>query len=147
MKKPNNAIDPLAEERDLASKKVVRRRDAGKVVAPEALEPRNIKVQISIELDADVLEYFKAQASKLGASSYETPINQALRDVLNREGETSTREASAPGENESPEQIVAEINDIFYSSDASTRRQFGEILHSIRDLLRERTQRNLRKLA
>lgn len=85
MKKVNNDIDPLAKERDLTGKKIVRRCDANKVVPPEALEPRNIKVNVSLTLDADVLEFFKERASGPGALSYQAQINQALREVVDRE--------------------------------------------------------------
>jgi uncharacterized protein (DUF4415 family) len=82
MKKGNEDADPLATERDLSGKKLVRRRDVGKVIPTAALEPRNIKVQISIKLDADVLEYFKERARQPGAPAYQTQINQALRAVM-----------------------------------------------------------------
>jgi uncharacterized protein (DUF4415 family) len=42
-------------------------------------EARNTKVRISILVDLDVLNFFKARASKTGAQSYQTQINQALR--------------------------------------------------------------------
>ena len=87
MKKENNDIDPLAKERDLAGKKIIRGRDANKVVSPEALDPRNIKVRVSIKLDADILEYFEERASKSGAPSFQAQINQALRDIMDREQE------------------------------------------------------------
>lgn len=85
MKKQNKAIDPLAKERDLTGKKLVRRRDVNKVVSVEALEPHNIKVHISIKLDADVLEYFKEQARRPGAAPYQTQINHVLRDAIGRD--------------------------------------------------------------
>ncbi|MCI0487727.1 MAG: BrnA antitoxin family protein [Blastocatellia bacterium] len=85
MKKGNNAIDPLAKERDLTGKKIVRRRDAGKVVSSEALDPRNIKVQISIKIDADILEYFKERAQKPETPPYQTLINEALRDHMEQD--------------------------------------------------------------
>jgi uncharacterized protein (DUF4415 family) len=42
-------------------------------------EPRNTKVRISILIDLDVLNFFKARASKAGALAYQTQINQILR--------------------------------------------------------------------
>ena len=42
-------------------------------------EPRNTKVRISILIDLDVLNFFKARASKTGALAYQTQINQILR--------------------------------------------------------------------
>ena len=61
-------------------------------MALDALEPHNIKVRISIMLDADVLEYFKKQAAEPGALPYQTRINAVLRDRMDRE--TGTDEAS-----------------------------------------------------
>ena len=92
MKKASSKIDPLASGRDLSDKKFVRRGEVGKVVPAEAVDPRNIKVQISIKLDADVLEYFKTRAQRPGAPPYQTQINQALRAVMDRDPE------SFPGE-------------------------------------------------
>ncbi|MEK6324237.1 MAG: BrnA antitoxin family protein [Acidobacteriota bacterium] len=86
MKKQNKTIDPLRTERHFAGKKVRRRSDVKKVVSAAALEPRNIKVHISIKLDADVLEYFKRRARQPGAPPYQTQINQILREVIDREG-------------------------------------------------------------
>jgi uncharacterized protein (DUF4415 family) len=93
MKKGSRATDPLAKERDLSGTKVVRRRDVNKVVAPEALDPRNIKVQISIKLDADVLEHFKERARRPGAAPYQTQINQALRAAMDQDREGFPGEA------------------------------------------------------
>ena len=82
MKTLNEDVDPLAAERDLSSKRGKRRGIAGKVASREATEPHNIKVQISIKLDSDVLEHFKARAKLPGAVPYQTQINQALRQVM-----------------------------------------------------------------
>jgi uncharacterized protein (DUF4415 family) len=93
MKKASREMDPLASGRVLTARKFVRRRDAGKVVRAEAMEPHNIKVQISIKLDADVLEYFKARAGRPGASPYQTQINAALREAMERDRERFPGEA------------------------------------------------------
>ena len=45
---------------------------------PEDLSKRT-KVRITIMLDSDVLEHFKAAATKPGADPYQTQINRALR--------------------------------------------------------------------
>lgn len=92
MKKSKTDADPLAGSRDLTGKNFVRRGDAGKVVPAEAVEPRNVKVHISIKFDADIVEYFKARASRPGAAPYQTQINQALREAMLRDLE------SFPGE-------------------------------------------------
>jgi uncharacterized protein (DUF4415 family) len=93
MNMENKTTDPLASERDLTGKKIVRRRDVGKVIPAEALEPRNIKVDVSIKLDSDILEYFKEQARKPGALPYQIQINQALREAMGRAGEEFPGEA------------------------------------------------------
>jgi uncharacterized protein (DUF4415 family) len=87
MKKENKDKDPLATKRNLTGKKFVRRGDVGKVIPVEAMEPRNIKVQISIKLDADILEYFKDRAKRSGSPPYQTQINQVLREVMERDRE------------------------------------------------------------
>lgn len=87
MNMENKTTDPLAGERDLTGKKFVRRRDIGKVIPSEALEPRNIKVDVSIRLDGDIVEHFKEQARRPGALPYQIQINQALREAMDREGE------------------------------------------------------------
>jgi hypothetical protein len=50
---------------------------------PEAADPRNIEVTISLRVDADVLEWFKAQAAPPGALPYQTQMNRALRATMN----------------------------------------------------------------
>jgi uncharacterized protein (DUF4415 family) len=93
MKKANDESDPLAAPRALTGKAIVRRGAAGKVASREAVEPRNIKVQISIKLDADVLEHFKARANQPGATPYQTQINQVLRDAMERDRDSFPGEA------------------------------------------------------
>jgi uncharacterized protein (DUF4415 family) len=51
---------------------------------PESLEPKNIKVRISIWVDLDILDFFKAQA-ETGGDKYQTRINAALRRVMENE--------------------------------------------------------------
>ena len=51
----------------------------------EAFEDRNAKVRISIYLDLDVLNYFKARAKE--GQPYQTQINAELRWVMEREQE------------------------------------------------------------
>lgn len=53
-------------------------------VPPEAMEPRYTKVRISIYLDLDVLDYFKARAAKDG-TPYQTQVNAELRALMERE--------------------------------------------------------------
>lgn len=40
------------------------------------------KTRITIRIDADVLEWFKAQVHAAGGGNYQTLINQALREYI-----------------------------------------------------------------
>jgi uncharacterized protein (DUF4415 family) len=51
---------------------------------PEAFEPRNTKVRITMYLDLDVVDYFKARAGQNG-TPYQTQINTELRSLMERE--------------------------------------------------------------
>jgi uncharacterized protein (DUF4415 family) len=42
------------------------------------------KVRITIRLDADIVDYFKSQVHIAGGGSYQTMINNALREYLNK---------------------------------------------------------------
>jgi len=42
------------------------------------------KVRITIRLDADIVDYFKSQVHKSGGGNYQTMINSALREYLNK---------------------------------------------------------------
>jgi len=44
-----------------------------------------MKVRITITLDQDLVEHFKAEASKPGALPYQTQINQTLRKAVSGE--------------------------------------------------------------
>ncbi len=71
-------------EYDLKTLKVKRRG-----VLPGLAEPgeRQSKVRITIALDKDIIDYFKAEAEKPGALPYQTQINQALRLAMQTETE------------------------------------------------------------
>lgn len=43
---------------------------------------RHTKVRITIMLDKDVLDFFKARAGKPSADPYQTQINRALRELV-----------------------------------------------------------------
>jgi uncharacterized protein (DUF4415 family) len=45
------------------------------------------KTRITIRLDDDLLEWFKARANQAGGGNYQTLINQALRDHVLTERE------------------------------------------------------------
>jgi hypothetical protein len=42
------------------------------------------KTRITIRLDDDVLDWFRAQANAAGGGNYQTLINQALRSVMDQ---------------------------------------------------------------
>lgn len=47
-----------------------------------ATEPKNCKAKISLYLDSDILEYFRARAEQPNAAPYQTQINNELRRVM-----------------------------------------------------------------
>ena len=51
----------------------------GPVIAPD---PN--KLRITIRLDADIVAYFKDQVHKAGGGNYQTMINSALRQYLDK---------------------------------------------------------------
>jgi len=48
------------------------------------------KVRISINIDSDVLNYFKARAAQPNAAPYQTQINNVLRTVMEQEQQPAT---------------------------------------------------------
>jgi len=66
---------------DLKKLKVKRR---GVLPALQASESTSNKVRITISLDKDVVDYFKAEAKHPGAFPYQTQINQALRKLIDK---------------------------------------------------------------
>ena len=48
------------------------------------IEPDPNKVRITIRLDADIVDYFKDQVHKAGGGNYQTMINNALRQHLDK---------------------------------------------------------------
>jgi len=45
------------------------------------------KIRITIRLDADIINYFKGKVQKAGGGNYQTMINNALREYLNKSRE------------------------------------------------------------
>jgi uncharacterized protein (DUF4415 family) len=43
------------------------------------------KTRITIRLDDDVIDWFRQRAEQAGGSNYQTAINQALRDHIDRQ--------------------------------------------------------------
>jgi len=46
------------------------------------IAPPSGKTRITIRLDNDVIEWFKAQVTQTGGGNYQTLINRALRDSI-----------------------------------------------------------------
>ena len=65
----------MKKEYDLKKLKVKRR---GPLPAFEGKSPDSAKIKITISLDREIVDYFKAEAEKPGAIPYQTQINQAL---------------------------------------------------------------------
>jgi uncharacterized protein (DUF4415 family) len=56
----------------------------GKVDIPdEEFQPRNVKERITIMIDQDILDAFKAKAAETG-DKYQSLINRTLREALTR---------------------------------------------------------------
>ncbi|HXG68188.1 MAG TPA: BrnA antitoxin family protein [Blastocatellia bacterium] len=51
---------------------------------PEDAEAQNIKVRVTIWLDGDIVEHFKERAARPNAAPYQTQINRALREYIER---------------------------------------------------------------
>lgn len=63
-------------------------------VPPERVfKPSEVKVRITLEVDGDLLAYFRQRAEKDNTESYQTEMNQILRAEMERElkaGETES---------------------------------------------------------
>lgn len=56
-----------------------------RVATAEEILPSNIKIQITLRLDLDVLEHFKKRASPSKAAPYQTQINAELRKIMEKD--------------------------------------------------------------
>jgi uncharacterized protein (DUF4415 family) len=61
-----------------------------KIATREELQPANTKVQITIKIDLDVLNYFKKRASEPNSAPYQTQINNELRAIMENSEKTET---------------------------------------------------------
>src|SRR5438094_514028 len=59
-------------------------RDKRHDAKPRETDLRSVKVAIHIKLAADIIDFFKARASEPNAAPYQTQINHALREVVQR---------------------------------------------------------------
>ncbi len=55
---------------------------------------KDAKVKISIYLDKDILNHFRARADKPDAAPYQTQINNALREIMEQDLTTCSSEAT-----------------------------------------------------
>ena len=65
-----------------------------RVAKPEDILPPNIKVQITLRVDLDVLDHFKKRAEDSHAAPYQTQINAELRKVMKKDLSDETVEIS-----------------------------------------------------
>ncbi len=56
-----------------------------RVAKAEDIAPSNIKVQVTLRVDLDVLEHFKNRASPTNAAPYQTQINAELRKIMEKD--------------------------------------------------------------
>ncbi len=66
-------------------KHVFRRVSPDSVATLADLHPSNTKVQITMKVDLDILNHFKARSSTLNAAPYQTQINAELRAIMERD--------------------------------------------------------------
>ncbi len=62
-----------------------RYRRTTRVAKPEDIAPSNIKVQITLRVDLDVLEHFKKRAEHVHSAPYQTQINAELRKIMEKD--------------------------------------------------------------
>ena len=61
--------------------------DFSKAKRGAVIPPSSGKTRITIRIDTDLLNWFRGQVNKAGGGSYQTLINEVLRErVQNREG-------------------------------------------------------------
>ncbi len=78
MKKTERNIETSREARKAGLKRIERRHFAKK----DEVKLSDCKVRITINVDADVLEYFKQRASAPHSAPYQTQINTELRQIM-----------------------------------------------------------------
>jgi len=62
--------------------------DFGKARRGAILSPSGKKVRITIRLDRDIVERFKAMVEEQGGGNYQTMLNNALRNYLNQQDQS-----------------------------------------------------------
>jgi len=69
----------MREEYDLKTLKVKRR---GILPSLEGQSPEQAQVKITVTLDDDLVDYFKADSQQLDTQFYQTQVNQTLRQAI-----------------------------------------------------------------
>lgn len=62
-----------------------RYRRTTRIAKPEDLAPSNIKIQITLRVDLDILEHFKKRAEHSHSAPYQTQINAELRKIMEKD--------------------------------------------------------------
>lgn len=84
-KKESKSLETSEAARAAGWRRIARRQHP----QPGQMTLRDCKVKITINLDADVLEFFKARAAMPDAAPYQTQINNELRRVIERQSQSS----------------------------------------------------------
>ena len=64
-------------------------------MSEETKEAANAKVQITMKIDLDVLNYFKERASEPNSAPYQTQINNELRAIMKKNGKAKGKSKKA----------------------------------------------------
>ena len=65
-----------------ASPSTLRRIERRHKASADDTDLKNMKVTMTIRIDADILEFFKDRAAATNAAPYQTQINNALREYM-----------------------------------------------------------------
>lgn len=93
MKKIEEGVETSRAAKNAGLKRIERRHSARK----DAVNLSDCKVRITINLDADVLEYFKSRASSPHSAPYQTQINAELRRIMETDAGVDSVAATARG--------------------------------------------------
>ena len=79
-------------------KHIFRRVSPDRVATLQDLHPSNTKVQITMKVDLDVLNHFKARSQPPHAAPYQTQINSELRAIMERDLGITNSDVGTVGE-------------------------------------------------
>jgi uncharacterized protein (DUF4415 family) len=86
-------------------------------------DPKTAKVKISMYIDKDILNFFRARAAKPHAAPYQTQINQALREFMERSANAATAKRADLLEDEEFVGAVADLVQVRLSSAGKRKRK------------------------